>query len=143
MKTTIPQDPGDSREWLLVDAAGKPLGRLAVAIANALRGRTKPTWMPSVDTGAFVVVTNAEKVKLTGKKEQWKQYKRYSGWRGGLRLTSAETMRAKHPERMIMLAVKGMLPDNNLATRMMKRLRVYAGAEHPHAAQQPKAVELI
>ena len=143
MKTTIPQDPGDSREWLLVDAAGKPLGRLAVAIANALRGRNKPTWMPSVDTGAFVVVTNAEKVKLTGKKETWKKYQRYSGWRGGRRDITAETMRAKHPERMITLAVRGMLPDNNLATRMMTRLRVYVGAEHPHAAQQPKAVELI
>ncbi|MGI6495555.1 MAG: 50S ribosomal protein L13 [Kiritimatiellia bacterium] len=143
MKTTIPQDPGASREWLLVDAAGKPLGRLAVAIANVLRGRDKPTWMPSADTGAFVVVTNAGKVKLTGKKDTWKTYQRYSGWRGGRRVISAEVMRARHPDRMITLAVRGMLPNNNLATRMMRRLRVYAGNEHPHAAQQPKAVELI
>ncbi len=143
MKTTIPKDPGDNRRWLLVDATDKPLGRLAVAIANVLRGRDKPTFMPSVDTGQFVVVVNAEKVKLSGRKEEQKRYQRYSGFRGGHRYITVETMRTKHPDRMITLAVRGMLPANNLCRRMLPRLKVYAGAEHPHMAQKPEAVELI
>ncbi len=139
MKTFIPKDPGENRRWLVVDAAGKPLGRLAVEIANALRGKDQPTFTPWVDTGAFVVVTNAAKVKLTGNKEQDKIYQHFTGYRGGLYETTAEEMRAKHPDWMIKKAVEGMLPGNTLARGMMRRLKVYAGAEHPHEAQNPSA----
>jgi large subunit ribosomal protein L13 len=143
MKTTIPKDPGADRRWILVDAADKPLGRLAVAIANVLRGRNKPTYSPSVDTGDFVVVINAEKVKLTGRKEEQKRYQRYSGYRGGHRYIAVSDMRARHPDRMIKLAVRGMLPANHLCRRMMPRLKVYAGTAHPHEAQRPETVALI
>ncbi len=143
MKSTLPKDPGSDREWILVDAANKPLGRLAVEIANILRGKNKPTFSPQVDTGEFVIVVNAEKVKLTGRKEEQKIYKRYSGWRGGLKQVVAKEVRAKHPERMITQAVKGMLPKNNLSRKTLGRLKVYAGAEHPHAAQQPVLKELV
>ena len=143
MKSTLPKDPGSDREWILVDAANKPLGRLAVEIANILRGKNKPTFSPQVDTGEFVIVVNAEKVKLTGRKEEQKIYKRYSGWRGGLKQVVAKEVRAKHPERMITQAVKGMLPKNNLSRKTLGRLKVYAGAEHPHAAQQPILKELV
>ena len=139
MKTFIPKDPGENRRWLVVDAAGKPLGRLAVEIANALRGKDQPTFTPWVDTGAFVVVTNAAKVKLTGNKEQNKIYQHFTGYRGGLYETTAEEMRVKHPDWMIKKAVEGMLPGNTLARGMMRRLKVYAGAEHPHEAQNPSA----
>jgi large subunit ribosomal protein L13 len=142
MKTTLPKTNDISRAWLLVDADGKILGRLATKIADALRGRTKPIYTPHIDTGDFVVVVNAEKVKLTGKKEEQKLYDRYSGFRGGLKRTKASTMRALHPDRMITLAVKGMMPKNHLAKNAMKRLKVYAGTEHPHVAQNPQAVEL-
>jgi len=140
MKTFVPQDPGENRRWLVVDAEGQPLGRLAVAIANALRGKDQPTFTPWVDVGAFVIVTNAEKVKLTGAKEQNKIYQHYTGYRGGLYETTAAQMRAKHPEWMIKKAVEGMLPGNKLARDMMRRLKVYAGAEHPHGAQNPVAL---
>ena len=143
MKTFLPKDPGTNRDWLVVDAADKPLGRLAVAIANALRGKDRPTFNPSVDTGAFVVVINAEKVKLTGSKETKKLYQRYSGFRGGRRVMTAAAMRAKNPGHMITHAVHGMLPGNHLCRRMMPRLKVYVGGEHPHQAQQPRAVEMI
>ena len=143
MKTTLPKDPGTEREWLLVDAAGKPLGRLAVAIANALRGKDKPTFTPSVDLGAFVVVVNAEKVALSGTKEQQKTYDRYSGWRGGRRVRTAAEMRRRKPEEMIKLAVRGMLPGNHLCRRMLPRLKVYVGDAHPHQAQQPRAVTMV
>ncbi len=139
MKTFIPKDPGENRRWLVVDAAGKPLGRVAVEIANALRGKDQPTFTPWVDTGAFVVVTNAAKVKLTGNKEQDKIYQHFTGYRSGLYETTAEEMRAKHPDWMIKKAVEGMLPGNTLARGMMRRLKVYAGAEHPHEAQNPSA----
>lgn len=140
MKTFTPKDPGENRRWLVVDAAGKPLGRLAVEIANALRGKDQPTFTPWVDTGAFVVVTNAAKVKLTGNKEQDKIYQHFTGYRGGLYETTAEEMRVKHPDWMIKKAVEGMLPGNTLARGMMRRLKVYAGAEHPHEAQNPSAL---
>ena len=139
MKTFVPKDPGENRRWLVVDAKGKTLGRLAVVIANALRGKDQPTYTPWVDTGAFVVVTNAEKVKLTGTKEQNKIYQHYTGFRSGLYETTAEEMRAKHPDWMIKKAVEGMLPGNNLARQMMRRLKVYAGPAHPHEAQNPVA----
>lgn len=140
MKTFVAKDPGNDREWVVVDASGKTLGRLAVKIADILRGRTKPTYTPNVDTGGFVVVVNADKIKLTGKKEDSKVYQRYSGFRNGLKEMSAGTLRKKHPEHLITLAVKGMLPKNNLSVKMMTRLKVYAGEAHPHAAQRPQVI---
>ena len=133
-KSFLPKDPGANREWFLVDAAGKPLGRLAVAIANALL---------AVDTGAFVVVVNAEKVALSGSKETQKIYQKYSGWRAGRRTATAAQVREREPKRMIVQAVSGMLPGNHLCQRMMTRLKVFVGPEHTHQAQQPKAVEMI
>ncbi len=140
MKSTLPKDPGDDREWLVVDAADRPLGRLAVKIANSLRGKDKPTFSPQVDTGAFVVVVNADKIKLSGRKDDQKVYQRYSGWRGGRREIPAATMRERHPDWMIKLAVQRMLPKNRLSRQMARRLKVYAGGAHPHDAQQPRAV---
>lgn len=142
MKSFLPKDPGTDREWILVDVAGKPLGRAAVLIANALRGKMKPTFTPAVDIGDFVIVINADKVKLTGSKENKKIYERYSGYRGGRRTFTAAAVRERHPERLIEQAVKGMLPGNHLCRRMMTRLKIYAGPEHPHQAQQPRTVEL-
>ncbi len=142
MKTYVPKDPGEDREWKLIDAKGEPLGRIAVKVADMLRGKDKPTFAKNVDTGAFVVVVNATDVKLTGRKETQKVYQTYSGYRGGLKEIPAARMRERHPERMVTLAVKGMLPKNNLSRKMMKRLKVYAGAEHPHVAQQVQKVEV-
>ena len=139
-KSFLPKDPGANREWLLVDAAGKPLGRLAVAIANALRGKDKPDYTPWVDTGAFVVVVNAAKAKLSGRKNEQKTYERFSGWRGGHKILPVAVVREKDPGRLITEAVKGMLPGNKLARQMMRRLLVYPGATHPHAAQKPAAI---
>jgi large subunit ribosomal protein L13 len=141
MKSFLPKEP-ENRDWVLVDAAGKPLGRLATGIATVLRGKDKPTFSPQVDTGDFVVVVNAEKVKLTGKKEEKKMYVRYTGYRSGRKLTAASAMRQRHPERMISLAVRGMLPKNKLGQHTLRRLKVYAGGEHPHAAQNPKRIEI-
>ena len=135
-------NPGDKRQWFIVDAKDKPLGRLAVVIANKLRAKDLPTFDPSVDAGAFVVVVNAALVKLTGKKEQQKDYQRYSGYRDGLKHFSAATMRASHPDRMIKEAVWGMLPKNTIARKMMTRLKVFAGPEHTHAAQKPEVITL-
>jgi large subunit ribosomal protein L13 len=139
-KTTIPRNPGENRRWVLVDAAQKPLGRLAVLVANKLRGKDRPDFDPSVDTGDFVVVVNAAKVKLTGRKEEQKQYQRYSGYRGGLREISVPTMRERHPDRMIKLAVWGMLPKTHQSRKVMTRLKVFRGAEHTHAPQKPAAL---
>ncbi len=139
MKTFVPKDPGDNRRWLVVDADGQTLGRLAVLISNALRGKDLPTFTPWIDTGAFVVVTNAEKIKLSGTKEQDKVYQHYTGWRSGLYETTVEQMRIKHPDWIIKKAVEGMLPGNKLARGMMRRLKVYAGPAHPHEAQNPVA----
>lgn len=141
-KTTIPKNPGTSRRWMLVDAAQKPLGRVAVAVANLLRGKDRPTFDPSVDIGDFVVVVNAEKVKLTGRKEEQKRYQRYSGFRGGLREITVTTMRERHPDRIVKLAVWGMLPKNNLSRKEMTRLKVFRGDAHTHAAQNPQKFEL-
>ena len=136
------QNPGEKRQWFVIDAEDKPLGRLAVVAANKLRAKDLPTFDPSVDAGAFVIVVNAAKVALSGKKEEQKEYQRYSGFRGGLKQFTAAEMRASHPDRMIKEAVWGMLPKNNIARKMMTRLKVFAGAEHTHAAQQPVKVEL-
>ena len=135
-------NPGDNRQWFVVDAKGRPLGRLAVVIANKLRAKDLPTFDPSVDAGAFVIVVNAAQVKLTGKKEEQKEYQRYSGYRGGLKRFTAAQMRAKHPDRMIYEAVRGMLPKNNIARKMMTRVKVFAGPEHTHAAQKPETITL-
>lgn len=142
MKTTLPKPADIQRGWVLVDAQDKPVGRLSVKIANILRGRNKPIFTPAIDTGDFVVVINAEKVKLTGRKNEQKLYADYSGFRGGLRKTPAADLRARHPEQLIQRAVKGMLPKNHLAREQIKRLKVYAGTAHPHAAQNPQQTAL-
>ena len=136
------QNPGDKRQWFIVDAKDQPLGRLAVVVANKLRAKDLPTFDPSVDAGAFVVVVNAAQVKLSGNKEEQKEYQRYSGFRGGRKTFTAAEMRAAHPDRMIKEAVWGMLPKNNIARKMMTRVKVFAGAEHTHAAQKPVEIKL-
>ncbi len=145
-----PTHPGDSmltpsakpgeveRDWFVIDASEFKLGRLATRVATVLRGKHKPTFTPHVDTGDFVIVINADKVQLTGRKLSQKHYHRYSGYPGGLTSVDAATVRAEDPERMIQQAVKGMLPKNKLSRQVLKKLKVYAGDEHPHAAQQPK-----
>ena len=138
MKTYLAKPNEVERRWLIVDAEDKILGRLAVEIANALRGRNKPQYTPHVDTGDFVVVINADKVRVTGRKESDRTYQRYSGHMGGLKETTVAEMRATHPERIIEAAVKRMLPKNKLARRQFTKLKVYAGANHPHAAQNPQ-----
>jgi large subunit ribosomal protein L13 len=141
MKTSLPKQTEAAREWHLVDASDKVLGRLAVKIVNVLRGRHKPTYTPHIDTGDFVVVINAEKVKLTGNKNDQKIYQRYSGYRGGLKETKASVLRERHPERLLQLAVKGMMPKNARSRAAFKRLKIYAGNSHPHEAQHPKPTE--
>ena len=137
-------NPGDKRSWFLIDAKDRPLGRLAVVIANKLRAKDLPTFDPSVDAGAFVVVTNAALVRLTGKKDQQKDYQRYSGYRDGLKHFTAAEMRATHPDRMIKEAVWGMLPKNNIARKMMTRLKVFAAEADKGmlAAQKPVEIKL-
>ena len=130
----------EDRVWLLFDADGRTLGRLAVQIANALRGKNKPIFAPQSDTGDFVVVINAAKVKLSGKKEDQKIYQRYSGYRSGQQRVAAHVIRERHPDRMITQAVKRMLPKNTTARKIMTRLRVFAGDKHTHAAQKPRKV---
>jgi large subunit ribosomal protein L13 len=141
-KTFIAPNPREKREWVLIDAAGKRLGRLAVLIANALRGKNKRTYTPHTDMGAYVIVVNAEKVVLTGKKEEQKIYQRYSGYPDGLKEIPAYVMRQKHPEDLIRLAVRGMLPANHLRKRQMKRLKIYVGPDHPHKAQKPSLLKV-
>jgi large subunit ribosomal protein L13 len=132
----------DSKRWYVVDAEGKVLGRLASQIAHILRGKHKPIFSPHQDVGDFVVVINAEKVKLTGKKMEQKTYFRHSGYIGGTTYTPVSLMLQKHPERVIEFAVKRMLPKNALGRKMFKKLKVYAGPEHPHAAQKPEVLEV-
>lgn len=130
------------RKWYAVDADGLVLGRLAVKLATVLMGKHKPTYTPHTDTGDFVVVTNAEKVKLTGRKEETMSYARYSYHPGGLRVTPLAVMRKKHPERIIRFAVKRMLPKNAMGRRLLTKLKIYAGQDHPHQAQQCEALNL-
>ncbi len=127
-----------SREWYVVDAEGKNLGRLATQIATVLRGKHKPIFSPGLDCGDFVIVVNAEKVQVTGRKLDQKMYYRYSGYPGGLSQVTLRDQLARHPERVIEAAVKGMLARNRLRRQLIKKLKVYAGPEHPHQAQQPK-----
>ena len=141
MKTFVAKKEDVTREWFVVDAAGQSTGRLAVFIADILRGRNKPTYTPHVDTGAFVVVVNAEKIKLTGNKEEDKIYQDFSGYPSGLKERNAATIRQKHPERIITQAVEGMLPKNRLSRQTMTRLKVYVGPDHPHDAQDVQTLE--
>jgi large subunit ribosomal protein L13 len=142
MKTYLPKVNLDQRKWHVIDAEGAVLGRLAVQIADVLRGKNKPVFTPHLDAGDFVVVINAEKVILTGNKETDKQYMSYSGWKGGERYRSVSEVRQKHPEDLIMHAVKGMIPKNRLGKRMLTKLKVFKGAQHPHAAQQPAPLKV-
>ena len=141
--TTVHAKKGQvKKRWLLVDAKDQVLGRMATELASLLRGKRNPNFTPHVDTGDFVVVVNAEKVKLTGKKWEQKMYYDHSGYLGGLHERSAEAMRAKRPTEIIRRAVKGMLPKNPLGRKMFKKLKVYAGPDHPHQAQQPQPLEI-
>ena len=136
---TYSAKPGEiTREWFVVDASEHTLGRLATTIATVLRGKHKATFTPHVDTGDFVIVVNASKINLTGRKLDLKQYHRHSGYPGGLRSIDARTVRENDSERMVVQAVKGMLPKNRLSRQVISKLKVYADGEHPHAAQQPK-----
>lgn len=138
MKTFLPAEVEDNkRGWVLIDVENKALGRAAVQIANVLRGRNKAAYCPHIDIGDFVVVINAKKVKLTGRKEDQKVYQRFTGYRSGQKEMTASALRQKHPDDLVKLAVRGMLPRNHQSRTLMKRLKVYAGAEHPHAAQKP------
>jgi len=142
MKTFIAKDKGVERKWYVVDATNKILGRLASQIAIKLRGKDKPVFTPHVDTGDFVIVVNAEKVRLTGKKWENKYYYRHSGYMGGLKQMTAKELLEKKPEELIRHAVKGMLPKNRLGRRLLKKLKIYAGPNHPHEAQKPEKLEL-
>ncbi|MBZ2189641.1 MAG: 50S ribosomal protein L13 [Alcanivorax sp.] len=142
MKTFSAKPDSVKRDWYVVDASGKTLGRLASEIATRLRGKHKPEFTPHVDTGDYIVVVNAEKVHVTGKKASDKMYYRHSGFPGGIKQANFETLIAKKPEQVLELAVKGMMPRNPLGRAMLSKLKVYAGAEHPHTAQQPQALEI-
>ena len=136
-KTSTPSLTTIKRNWFLVDAEGQTLGRLASEIANVLRGKNKPSFTPHLDTGDFVIVVNAEKVEVSGKKASQKLYRRHSGRPGGMKIEKFETLRDRIPERIIEQAVKGMLPHNSLGRQQFKKLKVYKGSEHPHDAQNP------
>ena len=142
MKTFLAKKETVQPKWYLIDANGVPLGRLAVKAANIIRGRHKASYTPSVDTGDFVVVINADKVRLTGKKEEQKSYMSFSGFVGGHKSENVRARRARHPELLVEHAVRGMIPHNRLGRATYRKLKVYAGAEHPHAAQQPEPVAL-
>ncbi|WP_299092071.1 50S ribosomal protein L13 [uncultured Metabacillus sp.] len=143
MRTTFMANAANiQRKWYVVDAAGKTLGRLSSEVASILRGKHKPTYTPHVDTGDHVIIINAEKIELTGKKLTDKIYYRHSQFPGGLKSRTALEMRTNYPEKMLELAIKGMLPKGSLGRQMAKKLHVYAGSEHPHQAQQPEVYEL-
>ncbi len=137
MKTYLPKQALEQRRWHVVDADGAVLGRLAVQIADILRGKNKPIYTPHLDAGDFVVVINAEKVRLTGNKEHQKMYMTYSGWKGGEKYRTVAEIRARKPEHLIHHAVKGMIPKNRLGRQLLTKLKVYRGPSHPHTAQQP------
>ena len=143
MKTYVAKPSDRERNWLVVDANGQTLGRLATQIADALRGKRKPTYTPHIDVGDFVVVVNAEKIAVTGDKRTEKKYYRHSGYPGGLKTRTLQEMLDRRPEEVIRKAVKGMLPRNRLARAQLRKLKVYAGPEHPHEAQQPKEMEVL
>ena len=142
MKTYVAKPTDRERSWYVVDASGKTLGRLATEIANTLRGKRKPTYTPHIDTGDFVIVVNAEQIRVTGNKLADKRYYRHSGYPGGLKSRTLQEMLDRRPQEVIRLAVKGMLPRTRLGRKQLTKLKVYAGPEHPHAAQQPKPLEI-
>lgn len=142
MKTQVAKKEEVAREWYLVDAENLVLGRVATRIADVLRGKNKPIFTPSVDTGDFVIVVNAEKIALTGKKLSDKMYYNHSGYPGGIKSINASKLQDKKPGEIIRIAVKGMLPKNKLARHMLSKLKIYTGPAHPHKAQQPKALGL-
>ncbi|AMB93797.1 50S ribosomal protein L13 [Aerococcus sanguinicola] len=143
MRTTYMAKANEvERQWVILDATDIPLGRLSTVAASMLRGKNKATFTPNVDTGDQVIIINAEKVKLTGKKASDKKYYHHSGYPGGIYETTAGTLRAEKPERLIELSIKGMLPKNKLGRQQFTHLHVYAGAEHPHQAQQPETVDI-
>ena len=142
MKSFMANPSNIERKWFVVDATDKTLGRLAAEVAKVLRGKHKPTFTPHMDTGDNVIIINADKVKLTGKKLTQKVYFRHSGYLGGDKYTLAKDMLKKNPTRMVEFAVRGMIPKNRLGEQIFKKLHVYAGAEHPHAAQMPEALEI-
>ena len=140
-KTYVTKASDIDREWLVVDATGEILGRLATRIAAMLRGKHKPYYAPNLDTGDFVIVVNGSKISVTGNRLDDKLYRRHTGYPGGLKEITLRRMMEKHPERVIRFAVKGMLPKNKLGRQMLKKLKVYSGAEHPHTAQRPRVLE--
>ena len=142
MKTYVATPDSRERNWLVVDASGKTLGRLATQLADALRGKRKPAFTPHIDVGDFVIVVNAERISVTGNKRQEKRYYRHSGYPGGLRSRTLEEMLNRRPEEVIRLAVKGMLPRTRLGRAQLRKLKVYAGPDHPHAAQKPEPLEV-
>ena len=142
MKTFSAKSHEVKRDWFIVDATGKVLGRVAAEVARRLRGKHKPEFTPHVDTGDYIVVVNAEKLRVTGNKTKDKLYHRHTGYPGGIYSTSFEKLQQKHPDRVLRLAVKGMLPKGPLGYAMIKKMKVYAGGEHPHSAQQPKPLEI-
>lgn len=142
MKTYMPNAHDIQRDWFVVDAEDVTLGRLSSQVAAILRGKHKPTYTPNMDCGDHVIIVNAEKVKLTGNKESDKMYYRHSGFPGGIKEMSAGTMRAQKPERLVELSIKGMMPNGPLGRKMVKKLHVYAGPDHKHAAQQPQELDI-
>jgi large subunit ribosomal protein L13 len=142
MKSYVAKPSDRERNWLLVDASGKTLGRLATQIADLLRGKRKPAYTPHIDTGDFVVVVNAEQIEVTGNKRQAKRYYRHSRYPGGLRSRTFDEMLKRRPEEVLRLAVKGMMPRNRLARKQLTKLKIYAGPEHPHEAQKPERLEI-
>jgi large subunit ribosomal protein L13 len=142
MKTFSAKSESVKRDWFVVDATDKTLGRMSTEIARRLRGKHKPEYTPHVDTGDYIVVINADKVAVTGNKLDDKKYHRFTGYVGNLKTTSLKDLLANHPERVIEIAVKGMLPKNPLGRAMYRKLKVYGGSEHPHTAQQPQALEI-
>lgn len=142
MKTFVPKVEDVQRDWYIVDAEGQTLGRLAVQVANVLRGKIKPTFTPHMDCGDFVVIVNAEKIKVSGNKEEQKLYRHHSGYPGGFKIETLKSLRQRRPEAIVERAVKGMLPHTRLGARQFTKLKVYVGAEHPHTAQNPQKMEI-
>ncbi len=141
-KTSVPSPDSIDRQWFLVDAENQTLGRLATEVASVLRGKTKPNFTPHLDTGDFVIVVNAEKIKVTGKKSDQKLYRRHSGRPGGMKVETFKSLQSRIPERIVEKAIKGMLPHTRLGRQLFTKLKVYKGSEHPHLAQEPKKLNL-
>jgi len=141
-KTSVPSPDSINRQWFLVDAENQTLGRLATEVASVLRGKTKPNFTPHLDTGDFVIVVNAEKIKVSGKKVDQKLYRRHSGRPGGMKVETFKALQSRIPERIVEKAIKGMLPHTRLGRQLFTKLKVYKGSEHPHSAQEPKLLNL-